>query len=101
MRRFETGKACPLVPARARSDPVAPGGRGYLLESFTFLKANRNAVVAGLIALGALVYVVLAFLLLVWALKHDKFSVSVFSSVAFAAYAGVHLYFCSGRPTSS
>ncbi len=64
----------------------------YLPESFTFLEANRNAVATGLIALGTLADVALAFLLLVWALKHDKFSVSVFSSVAFAAYAGVHVW---------
>ena len=35
--------------------------------------------------------------LLGWALRREKFSVSVFSSVAFAAYAGAHLW----RPTSS
>ena len=89
LRRFETREACPLAP---HWHPVAPGGRGYLPESFAFLEANRNAVATGLIALGTLADVALAFLLLVWALKHDKFSVSVFSSVAFAAYAGVHVW---------
>ncbi len=64
----------------------------YLPESFTFLEANRNAVATGLIALGTIADIALAFLLLVWALKRDRYSVSVFSSVAFAAYAGVHLF---------
>ena len=64
----------------------------YLPESFTFLEANRNAVATGLIALGTIADIALAFLLLVRALKRDRFSVSVFSSVAFAAYAGVHLF---------
>lgn len=49
-------------------------------------------VATGLIALGTLADVALAFLLLVWALRREKFSVSVFSSVAFAAYAGAHLW---------
>lgn len=64
----------------------------YLPESFTFLEANRNVVATGLIALGTLADVALAFLLLVWALRREKFSLSVFLSVAFAAYAGAHLW---------
>lgn len=64
----------------------------YLPESFTFLEANRNAVAAGMIALGTLADIALAFLFLVWALRRERFSVSVFSSVAFAAYAGAHLW---------
>lgn len=62
-----------------------------LPESLTFLEAYRN----DLIALGTVADVALAFLLyflLVWALRREKFSVSVFSSVAFAAYAGAHLW---------
>ena len=64
----------------------------YLPESFTFLEANRYAVASGRIARGTLADVALAFLLLGWALRREKFSVSVFSSVAFAAYAGAHLW---------
>ncbi len=62
-----------------------------LPESLTFLEAYRN----DLIALGTVADIALAFLLyflLVWALRREKFSVSVFSSVAFAAYAGAHLW---------
>ena len=62
-----------------------------LPESLTFLEAYRK----DLIALGPVADMALAFLLyflLVWALRREKFSVSVFSSVAFAAYAGAHLW---------
>lgn len=62
-----------------------------LPESLTFLETYRN----DLIALGTVADIALAFLLyflLVWALRREKFSVSVFSSVAFAAYAGAHLW---------
>lgn len=62
-----------------------------LPESLTFLEAYRN----DLIALGTVADIALAFLLyflLVWALKREKYFLSIFLSVAFATYAGGHLW---------
>ena len=63
-----------------------------LPDAFAFLEAGSNAVATGLIALGTLADIALAFLLLVWVLRREKFSLSVISSVAFAAYASAHLW---------
>lgn len=62
-----------------------------LPESLTFLETYRN----DLIALGTVVDIALAFLLyflLVWALKREKYFLSIFLSVAFTTYAGGHLW---------
>lgn len=63
----------------------------YLPESFTFLEAYRNSGTTDPIVLGTVTNIALAFRLLVWALKYEKYSVSIFSSFAFATNAGAHL----------
>lgn len=63
----------------------------YLPESFTFLEAYRNSGTTDPIVLGTVTNITLAFRLLVWALKCERYSVSIFSSLAFATNAGAHL----------
>lgn len=50
----------------------------YLPESFTFLEAYRNSGTTDPIVLGTVTNIALAFRLLVWALKYEKYSVSIF-----------------------
>ena len=88
MLASEIALVCFLAPVASFLAWVA----SYLPESLSFLKADRNAVATGLIALGTLADIALAFLLLVWVLRREKFSLSVISSVAFAAYASAHLW---------